>query len=105
VEARAMTGTPSNRRPADRLAEIRQQLAVLKAEEALLRAGLISGTLPLAGYDYSVEIEEKINERIDSRALRQNVPETICKPFLIATPTVRVAVKRKNLENATRTPI
>ena len=43
MSSNTMAPTPTNRKPADRLAELRQQIAALKADEEQLRAGFISG--------------------------------------------------------------
>jgi hypothetical protein len=77
----------TNRKPADRLADLREQLRVLKAEEESLRQAFIAGTLPLDGDDYTVSVETKVNERLDLKAMRENVPEEVWVPFLISTAT------------------
>jgi hypothetical protein len=49
-EGRSMTDAPTtNRKPADRLAEIRERIRTLEAEEATLRAGFIAGEFSLEG--------------------------------------------------------
>src|SRR5258707_3393488 len=94
----AMTNTPddaddklaSNRKPADHLHELREQMRILKAEEKQLRERFISGDLPRDGDDYTVTVDVKPNERIDLEQMRQHVPESIWKPFLIEKPVVYV---------------
>jgi hypothetical protein len=87
--------TDPNCHPADRLADIRAEIAALREEEAELREGFISGELPLEGGDHIVVIDCKLIERIDSRAMREHVEESIWSPYLIATPTTYVTLKRK----------
>jgi hypothetical protein len=90
-----MTVTETNRKPADRLADIREQLHVLKAEEESLRQGFIAGTLPPDGDENIVVVERKISERLDLRALRKRVPESVWAPFLISTATSRVTLRKR----------
>jgi hypothetical protein len=90
-----MSAVPTNRKPADRLAEVREQLVVLKAVEQSLRAGLISGALALEGDDYVVVVEKKQDQRLDLVAMRQHVPESIWSPYLITTTTNYVKTRRK----------
>ena len=54
-----MTGS---RKPADRLADLREEIKALEAEEESLRQGFIAGTLSLEGDDFTVVVETKINE-------------------------------------------
>ncbi|HLH91238.1 MAG TPA: hypothetical protein VKX28_22520 [Xanthobacteraceae bacterium] len=58
--------------PADRIAELRKQIATLKAEEAELRAGFIDGSLTLQGANYDVVVERKIHQRVDLRRMREH---------------------------------
>src|SRR5215475_1426952 len=66
LRKRPMTTSP-NRRPADQLARIRQRIAELRAQEAELRQGFLSGALDPIGDDYTVAIQRRVNERIDLR--------------------------------------
>jgi hypothetical protein len=80
----------TNRKAADRLAEIRGQIAVLRTEEEALRQGFISGDLDPVGDEYDVTVKTKVNERIDGRSMRQKIDEAIWRPFLIENETVCV---------------
>jgi uncharacterized protein (UPF0548 family) len=91
------TKNQTNRKPADRLFELREQIRVLKAEEEELREGFIAGDLPLEGDEHVVSVEVKINERIDARAMRQNVDESIWAPYLISTPSSYIKTERKHV--------
>ncbi|WP_298363403.1 hypothetical protein [uncultured Bradyrhizobium sp.] len=93
-----MTGNPlpaTNRHPADRLADIRAQIAALKTAEAELRQGFITGTLPLIGDDYVVTVQTHTSEKIDSKAMRTNVPERVWRPYVVESAAPYVTVKRK----------
>jgi hypothetical protein len=87
--------TDSNRRPADRLADIRVEIARLRDEEELLRQGFISGALPLDGDEYIVTVERKEHLRIDGRELRKHVDEEVWRPFAINAATDYVTVSKK----------
>jgi hypothetical protein len=84
----------SNRRHADRLAELREQIAALRAEEEILRRGFIDGTLDPIGDDHVVVVERKENQRIDSAAMRKNVAEEIWRPYLISSVNDYVTVRK-----------
>ncbi|MCC8958700.1 hypothetical protein H8B02_36345 [Bradyrhizobium sp. Pear77] len=89
-----MTGT--NRHPADRLAELRAQIAALKAEEELLRQGFITGALPLIGDQFEVTVQTHTSAKIDSKAMRASVPERIWRSYIVETTSPYVTVKRKD---------
>jgi hypothetical protein len=86
----------TNRAPADRLHDVRQRIAELRTEEERLRAGFIAGTLDPIGDDFMVEVEEKINERLDLKAMRRGVPEAIWSPYLISRPSTYITLKKRN---------
>ena len=91
------TRPASNRKPADALADVRAEIAILKAREQELRAGFISGILPLDGDDFTVTVTTSTIERIDLKTMRQHVDETIWAPFLISKLTPYVRATRKPL--------
>ena len=86
---------PTNRKPADRLADLRERIKALEVEEAQLRDGFISGELPPQGDEHTVVIEHKTNQRVDLRAMRQNVAQEVWAPFLIESEAVYVTVRRR----------
>jgi hypothetical protein len=45
----------TNRKPADRLSDLREQIRALEAEEEALRQGFVSGDLPLEGDDQRLD--------------------------------------------------
>ena len=69
--------------------------AKIREEEARLRSGLISGELPLEGDQYVVEVEEKINQRLDLAAMRERVDPAIWSPYLIDKPSTYVNVRKR----------
>jgi hypothetical protein len=58
-----MSDTPTNRKPPDRLAELREQMRILKTEEKQLREGFISGALDPVGDDHVVIIDRKVTPK------------------------------------------
>jgi hypothetical protein len=89
-----MTDAPSNRRPADQLADLRRRISDLKDQEKELRAGFISGALDPVGDDVVVTIEVKPNQRIDLDLMREH-DESIWKPFLIEKPITYVNCRKR----------
>jgi hypothetical protein len=81
----------TNRKPADRLHDVRETIRALREEEAELRAGMISGELELEGDEFTVTIETKVNERIDLKAMRKSVPDEIWRPYLVTSRNDRDA--------------
>jgi hypothetical protein len=94
--------TDPNRHPADRLADIRAEIAVLREEEENLRQGFISGALPLYGDEFTVNVERKENLRIDGAALRKHVDEVVWRPFAITATSDYVTVRKRVAESKPR---
>jgi hypothetical protein len=90
-----MAAPASNRKPADRLAELREQIRILKNEEKHLREGFISGGLSREGDDHIVSVEVKPNERVELAEMRKHVDESIWKPFVIERPVTYVNVRKR----------
>jgi hypothetical protein len=90
------------RRPADQLHRIREQIRALKAEEAAIRQGLVDGSLDLEGDEHRAVVTMVNNERIDLKAMRQHVEESIWSAYLIATPTTYVRLERRGAAPAPR---
>jgi hypothetical protein len=85
----------TNRAAADRLADVRQKIAELKAEEAALRQGFINGTLDPQGDDHMVVVETKTNERLDLKRMRETVDTSIWSPYLIQKQTAYVTLRKR----------
>jgi hypothetical protein len=84
-----------NRKPADRLAEIREEVRRLQEEEAELRHGFITGDLDLIGDDYRVIVSSGAKERIDTRALRRDFKPSVLRPYLKSTTVTFVRAELK----------
>jgi hypothetical protein len=84
-------------KPADHLAHLREQIRTLKLEEAAIREGLVDGSLDLEGDYHDAVITTVVNERIDLRAMRQHVPESVWRPYVIAAPSVYVRITDKRI--------
>jgi hypothetical protein len=95
--------TDPNRHPADRLADIRAEIAVLREQEERLRQGFISGELSLEGDDHIVMVECKEHLKIDGPALRKHVDETVWRPFAVIATTNYVTARKKLAERKRRT--
>ena len=79
----------SNRRPADRLAELRAQHRAIGAEINELRAGFIAGELPLQGDEHEVWLDER--RCFDLARLRAEMGEAFVERFMTKPVTfVRV---------------
>jgi hypothetical protein len=98
-----MTDSIPNRKPADRLADIRAEIAALREEEEHLRQGFISGVLLLEGDDYTVTVERKEHLKIDGRELRKHVDEAVWAPFAITATTDYVIVRKRVADSESRT--
>jgi hypothetical protein len=90
-----MTDSIPNRKPADQLHDVRQRINELRDQEQELRRGFIAGALDPAGDDYTVIVETKITERVDLDAMRQHVPESVWRPFVIERATTYVNVRKR----------
>jgi hypothetical protein len=88
----------TNRKPADRLHDIREAIRALRQEEAELRAGFLSGDLDPIGDEFSVTVETKLNERINLKEMRKVVPEEIWRPYLVTSQNDRVVTTRRDRE-------
>jgi hypothetical protein len=81
-------------KPADRLAELRDQMRLLKDEEQQLREAFIAGADPV-GDDYTVTVDRKTIERVDLDAMRQHIAEEVWKPFLVSKEITYVNCRRR----------
>jgi hypothetical protein len=92
----------TNRRPADELADLRQQIAQLRAHEAELREGFVSGRLDRQGDDFDVEVVDRINERIDLKRMRASVDASIWAPFLVSSSSTYVTLRKNRSQHEHR---
>jgi len=63
-------GRGDNRHPADRLAEVRAEIAALQAEEDGLRRELLRAGASLVGVEHVARIDEGTQRRLDPDLLR-----------------------------------
>jgi hypothetical protein len=77
--------------PADRLAEVRQQLRSLTEQEAALKALVINDPSARTGNQFCVDVVEVASNRTDIKELRA------CHPDLVAEFTFQVKTTRVEL--------
>jgi hypothetical protein len=77
--------------PADRLAEVRQQLRSLTEQEAALKALVINDPSARTGNQFCVDVVEVASNRTDIKELRA------CHPDLVAEFTFKVKTTRVEL--------
>lgn len=84
----------TNLAPADRLAKVREDIRILKAEEDELREGFISGGLNPIGDEHVVVVDTTLGERIDTQALKREWGMAMLRPFVFKTETTYVKLKK-----------
>jgi hypothetical protein len=84
----------SNRKPADELADIRDQIRLLKAREEDLRQKFIAGKVSLSGDDYRVVVSGKTAEILDTAKIRKELGLQFLKPFMRTRETIWVMLRR-----------
>ena len=72
---------PSNRHPADRLADIREQMRQLEAEETKLRDYLLHHPDDLCGHDYEAIVANQNRNRVDLKGLAREVGAETVRRF------------------------
>jgi hypothetical protein len=91
-----------NRHPADALADIRVELANLKAEHERLRRELIAADPESRiGDDYAAEVVTT-NTHVDRKALEKHFGRSAIEPFAthIRTDTVKLYLRQKGRNRA-----
>jgi hypothetical protein len=61
-----------------------------------LRQGFIAGALDAVGDNFVVIVERKVNTRIDGRAMREQVAESVWRPYLVEKAVDYVNVRRRD---------
>ncbi len=87
--------TKTNLAPADRLAKVRDEIRILKAEEDELRSGFIDGELDAVGDEHVVVITTSRSERIDTQALKREWGMAKLRPFVTESETTFVKLKKR----------
>ena len=72
---------PSNRHPADRLADVRSEIKRLEAEEEKLRAYLLEHSCDRVGEEHIAVIGSQSCKRVDLKALADEVGGSILQRF------------------------
>jgi PD-(D/E)XK nuclease superfamily len=90
----------SNRHPADQIADVKQQIAVLKKQETDLREILINATeLDRVGDDWIAKVSEQKKRLLDREALENHFGADTLQPFMRES----VATVLKLMDRHTRT--
>lgn len=91
-----MLNSQTNRKAADRLADIREKIRALEEEESQLRRELINGDHDLLGDDFQVVITTQETERVDTKAIRRDLSPNELKPYLMVVPMTFVRTERRH---------
>jgi hypothetical protein len=73
----------TNRHPADRLADIREQIRQLESEEAKLRAYLLHHPDDLCGHDFEAIVASQTRKRLDLAGLARHVGDAVVERFTV----------------------
>jgi len=87
--------TKTNLAPADRLARVREDIRILKAEEEELKDGFKAGDLDTVGDEHVVVITTSRSEKIDTQALKREWGMAKLRPFVTETETTFVKLKKR----------
>ena len=71
----------NNRHPADRLADVRQEIKQLEGEEQQLRAYLLEHPHDRTGLEHIASVGEQRRSRVDLKALADEVGHSIVQRF------------------------
>lgn len=91
-----MLNSQKNRKAADRLADIREQIRELEEEEYILRHEFIEGGHSLVGDEYQVVITIADSERVDTKAIRRVLSPKELKPYLKKVSTTYVRTEKRH---------
>lgn len=80
---------PGNRHPVDRLADIRDRIRGLEAEEAAIRDELLDGKHSRVGEQWVATVKEQCRETLDATLIREHFGLKGILPF-IKRKTVRM---------------
>jgi len=83
IEATPAFTAMANRHPADEIADIRDQIAVLKTRETKLRDALLNAEQSdRIGEEWIAEITQRKSNRLDNAALKKHFGLEALQPFL-----------------------
>jgi len=95
-----MTKPPiiTNRKPADELAWIREQIADLKAREDYIRRKLIDGTFDVEGDEVWADIQTKTQKRFQRKLVEEELGDI--ERFFEPVDITIIRIRQKVSENA-----
>lgn len=88
-----------NRHPADRLADVRQELKRLEGEEQELRAYLLEHPHDRIGMEHIATIGEQRRSRVDLKALADEVGHSLMQRFTHFTQCRTVRLRERSEPN------
>jgi len=91
----------ANRHPVDRLADLRQHLASLQAEEAELRAMVLAGKVSREGDEFRAEVSMHTRRGIDARKARELLPPEVLRQVEQVSSFQVVRLQRKRMPRGT----
>ena len=89
-----------NRHPADRLADVRQDIKRLEEEEQRLRSYLLEHPNDRTGMEHIASIGEQRRSRVDLKALADEVGHSIVQRFTHYTHCRLVRLRERSAPNA-----
>lgn len=89
-----LANTASNRKPADELADIREQIKKLKEREGAIRHQALQGLCGLTGDEFKIVIARVVAERVDTDKLKKELGLKFLRPFLRKVQTEYVRLKK-----------
>lgn len=90
-----------NRHPVDRLADIRDQIRRLKAEEEIIRQELIDGKCRKIGDQWIANIFVSEHDRLDTTLIRKHFGYEKIKPFLKKQITQTIRLTERVIDEET----
>src|SRR5262245_62355480 len=89
-----------NRHPADRLADVRQEIKCLEQEEQELRAYLLGHPHDRTGVEHIATIGEQRRSRVDIKALADEIGHSLMQRFTHFTSCQMVRLRERTEETA-----
>lgn len=90
----ARVGAKSNRKPADELADLREQIRILTEREQILRSQMIAGQVSLYGDEHEVHITISKSERINTNKIVKELGREFLRPYLRVREITFVRTKK-----------
>lgn len=84
-----------NRKPADRLKEVRDEIARLKEIEDYIRRMILARKFDPVGDEWCADVTTRIQERLDRKALERDMDVS---PYLIEMEVTTLRLKKVEVE-------